>query len=215
MKKKLLWPLMVLSFYFSSTVMLVSVVLTGLAIHFGQVGLFAAAIANLYITPLVTYRVFHFFYPIEIGRQVMWPMDRDNPSSWVVGHKIQLVYEAMPWLEHILVMVPGLYAFWLRLWGSKVGGDTFFTPQIEITDRGLVDIGDQAFFGHRVFMSSHLVYKKNDQYILYVKRIRIGEGCFIGAMSNFGPGTDIAPGTFVPLSSYTLMNGKKPKSLIK
>lgn len=215
MKNKILWVLIVASFYFSATVVLASFVLVCVAVYTHQPAWLVLAFLNLYVTPLVSYRVFHFFYPIKEGRQQMWPPDKDNPSTWVVGHKIQLVYEAMPWLEHILVMVPGLYAFWLRRWGSKVGGDTFFTPQVEITDRGLVEIGDHSFFGHRVFMSSHLVIQRGERYILFVRRIKIGERCFVGAMSNFGPGTEIEDGSFVPLSSYTLMNDKKPRSLIK
>ena len=215
MKNKLLSVLIVLSFYFSAAVFGTSLLLLGLAVHYAQVGFLAAAVANLYLTPLVSYRVFHFFYPIKIGKQIMWPLDPEAPSSWIVGHKIQLVFEAMPFLEHVLVLVPGLYALWLRLWGSKIGADVFFTPQIEATDRGLVNIGDKCFFGHRVFMSSHLVYQRGDEFVLYIREVRIGDGCFVGAMSNFGPGTDIAAGTFIPLSSYTLLNDKKPRSLIK
>lgn len=215
MKKRILWLLIGLSFYFPAFVIGTSVVLLGLAVALAQPLLLLASVANLYLLPLLTYRVFHLFYPVFEGKAQMWPLDDDNPSSWIVSHKLQLVFEAMPFLEHVLVLVPGLYAFWLRLWGSKVGGDTFFTPQVEVTDRGLVDIGDHAFFGHRVFMSSHIVTKKGDAYVLYVRRIRIGEGCFVGAMSSFGPGTDIAPGTFVPLSSYTLMDDTEPRSMIR
>lgn len=215
MKNKVLWTLIVLSFYFPTAVMLASLGLLCLAVAQSQPLWLLAAIANLYLTPLLSYRLFHLFFPVFEGKQQMWPLDPEQPSSWLVGHKIQLVYEAMPFLEHVLVMVPGLYAFWLRLWGSRVGGDTFFTPQIEATDRGLVDIGDKCFFGHRVFLSSHLVTKKGDRYILYVKRITIGEGCFVGAMSSFGPGTTIAPETFVPLSSYTIMNDTEPRSMIR
>ena len=215
MRNRILRVCIFLSFYFPSAVMGTSLALLALAVHRGQVLLLAAAVLNLYFTPLVAYRVFHFFFPIREGMEIMWPIDPDKPSYWIVGHKIQLVFEAMPILEHVLVLVPGLYACWLRLWGSKVGKDTFFTPQIEATDRGLVDIGDGCFFGHRVFMSSHLVTQKEGRFLLYVKRIRIGANCFVGAMSNFGPGTDIPDGTFIPLSSFTIMNDTAPRSLIK
>jgi len=214
-KNRILRVCIFLSFYFPSTVMGTSLVLLGLAVHQAQVLFLVGAVLNLYLTPLITYRVFHFFFPIHEGTEVMWPINPDKPSYWIVGHKLQLVFEALPQLEHVLVLVPGGYAFWLRLWGSKVGKDCFFTPQIEATDRGLVDIGDQCFFGHRVFMSSHIVTEKDGVFRLYVRRITIGDHCFVGAMSNFGPGTDIAPKTFIPLSSYTLMNDTEPRSLIK
>lgn len=213
MKNRILTVFVVLSFYFPGAVMLTSLTLLGLAVHQGSVALLAAAALNLYVTPLVSYRVFHFFFPIHEGTQVMWPLDPDKPSSWIVGHKIQLVYEAMPFLEHVLVLVPGLYAMWLRLWGSKIGRDTFFTPQFEATDRGLVEIGDQCFFGHRIFLSSHIVTQKEGKFLLHVKRITIGKGVFVGAMSSFGPGTKIADGTFVPLASYTVLNDTAPRSM--
>lgn len=215
MKNQVLRACIILSFYYPSMVFGTSLVLAGLAVHQAHAGFLVLAVLNLYLTPLITYRVFHAIFPVYEGTQVMWPLDPENPSSWIVGHKIQLIYEAVPALEHALVMVPGLYAAWLRLWGSNVGGDTFFTPQIEATDRGLVDIGDRCFFGHRVFLSSHIVTEKKGKYLLYVKRIKIGEGSFVGAMCNFGPGTEIAPGTFVPVSSYTIMNDKAPRSFLK
>ena len=215
MKTKLLWAIIALSFYFPGAVMLGSLVLVGLAVHQASAVLLFLAVANLYLTPLLAYRTFHLFFPVFEGKAQMWPIDADNPCSWIVDHKLQLVYEAMPFLEHVLVMVPGLYAFWLRLWGSNVGGDTFFTPQVEVTDRGLVDIGDSSFFGHRVFMSSHIVTKMEDRYVLYVRRIKIGEKSFVGAMCNFGPGTEIEAESFVPVSSYTLINDKQPRSMIK
>jgi hypothetical protein len=202
------------SFYFSAVVVGISLVLAALAVQRGQAGWLALAVLNLYLTPLVSYRVFHYFYPIREGFQTLWPMTAADPPTWIVGHKIQLVYHAFPMLEHALVLVPGLYAAWLRLWGSKVGKDTFFTPQIEASDRGLVEIGDECFFGHRVFMASHMVIKKDGRYVLFVRRIRIGAGSFVGAVSHFGPGTSIPAGTFVPLASFTTLNQKLPRSLL-
>lgn len=214
-KTRILRVCILLSFWFPGAVMATTLALLGLAVHYAQAGLLALAILNLYLTPLVSYRVFHWFYPIFEGKQTMWPLDPERPSSWIVGHKMQLVFEALPILEHVLVLVPGLYALWLRSWGSKIGADQFFTPQIEATDRGLVELGDRCFFGHRVFLSSHIVTEKDGRFLLYVKRIKIGEGCFVGAMTNFGPGTDIPAKTFVPLASYTVMDDTAPRSSLK
>ncbi|MDJ0694669.1 GH3 auxin-responsive promoter family protein [Mastigocoleus sp. MO_188.B34] len=37
---------------------------------------------------------------------------------------------------------------WLRLWGSKVGEGIYWTPKIEIADRGLLEIGDRVRVTH-------------------------------------------------------------------
>lgn len=215
MKTTLLKIVIWLSNYFTALVITTSLLCLGLAFHFHQVGLLAAAVVNLYLTPLLTYRLFHLFVPVHEGWQVIWPPEDDALPTWYVGHKLQLLYATWPVLEHVLVPFPGLYACWIRLWGGKVGKGVNFTPQIEITDRGLVDIGAECFFGHRVFMSSHLVTRSKGKYMLYVRTIRIGEGCFVGAMCRFGPGTDLAAGTFIPVGSYTIKDDKEPRVVVK
>ena len=62
------------------------------------------------------------------------------------GHQLQVLYSAFPALR----LVPGLYSAWLRLWGSRVGRAVYWTPQVKITDRGLLKVGDGVVFGHRV-----------------------------------------------------------------
>jgi hypothetical protein len=209
--KIVLWS----SNYFTALLMTKSLVWTGLAFHHHQVELLAVAVLNLYLTPLLAYRVFHLFLPVCEGWRVIWPPQDAALPTWYVGHKLQLIYVAMPFLERVLVPVPGLYAFWIRCWGGKVGRRVNFTPQIEILDRGLVDIGDECFFGHQVFMSSHLVVRSRGKYMLYVRRIRLGESCFVGAMCRFGPGTDIEAGTFIPVASYTIKDDKKPRVQVR
>ena len=214
MKNRVLQVCILLCFWYPLALGATSLLLLGLAVHFASGWLFAAAVLNLYVTPVVSYRVFHALYPIHEGRQLMWPIREAKPSAWLVGHKIQLIYAALPGLERVLVLVPGLYAAWLRLWGAKVGPGVFFSPQFEAIDRGLVEIGENCFFGHRVFLSSHVLRVRDGRYILYVKRIKIGDESFIGAMSNFGPGTDLPAGTYCPLGSYTLVNDTEPRSAI-
>lgn len=215
MRNALLRACIIASFYFSPAVVGATLALAWMAVRYGAVSLLVLAVLNLYLTPLVAYRVFHYFFPIREGFQTLWPLDPEDPPAWFVGHKLQLVFTAFPMLERAIVLVPGAYALWLRLWGSKVGRDTFFTPQIEAADRGLVEIGDDCFFGHRVFLSSHMVIKKGERYVLFVRRVRIGAGSFVGALSHFGPGTSIPKGTFVPLASFTALNQKLPRSLLK
>ena len=49
-------------------------------------------------------------------------------APWWGMHQIQVLYIAIPQLEAVLRLVPGLYSQWLRLWGSKVGRRVYWTP---------------------------------------------------------------------------------------
>ena len=77
---------------------------------------------------------------------------------------------------------------------------------VEVIDRSLLDIGDGAFFGHRVSLCSHTVIPKAGQQILHVARIRVGKGAFISGTSGLGLGARIAPGEFVPFNSLRYLN---------
>lgn len=126
-------------------------------------------------------------------------LDGKVPSPWWIGHQIQLIYVAFPQIEALLKLIPGAFSFWLRLWGSKIGRRVYWTPQVEIMDRNLIEIGDNVILGHRVFCSSHIINRKSGgRTALFVKKIKVGEKAFIGAGVHIGPGVEVAPNAFVP-----------------
>jgi len=153
-------------------------------------------LAVLYVVPVAAYRLHERLWPLAEG-----PSRIDGPgySPWWGGHQCQVMYTAFPALEAALRLVPGLYSAWLRLWGGRVGRGVYWTPLVELTDRALIDVGDGVVFGHRVACYAHLVKPRGIGLILYVRRIRIGDGVLLGAGSRLGPGAHIDAGAALPI----------------
>lgn len=161
----------------------------------------AAALVLLfvaYLLPVLCFRVHEAFWPLREGRS---RIDAPGYSPWWGGHQFQLMYNAFPALESALRLLPGVYSAWLRLWGSRVGLRVYWTPRVEIADRSLLDIGDGVVFGHLTACYAHLIKPHRGGLVLYVRRIRIGDGAFLSAGSRLGPGVRIAAGTVLPLLS--------------
>jgi hypothetical protein len=155
-----------------------------------------ALLAVLYLVPVAAFRAHQALWPLPEGRS---RLDAPSYSPWWGGHQFQVVYSAFPALEAALRVVPGLYSAWLRLWGSRIGRNVYWTPLVEVTDRSLLEIGDGVVFGHRVACYAHLVKRRDAGLVLYVRRIRVGHGVLLGAGSRLGPGARIDDGTVLPL----------------
>jgi acetyltransferase-like isoleucine patch superfamily enzyme len=160
---------------------------------------------TLYILPLLTYRLHQWRYPIKPG---ITYLQGKAYSPWWGSHQIQVIYIILPVLEKILQVIPGAFSFWLRLWGAEVGTNVYWTPQVEIADRGLLKIGNNVVFGYQVRLFSHVVKPRKGNLMLYVKSIEIGDNVFIGAGCNIGPGVVIAPGTLLPTKTDLFPNQK-------
>lgn len=170
----------------------------------------AGSLFALYIVPVLVYRIFIAVHPLELG---LSNMAEKRFSPWWASHQIQLLYTAVPILEAVLRMVPGLYSAWLRLWGSRIGSSVYWTPRMEIHDRGLLNIGDRVVFGHKVELYGHTVTPKRDRLLLYTGLVTIGPGAFIGAGSRLAPGVMIQPGAVVPILTDLYMNAKFPQEV--
>ena len=130
----------------------------------------------LYGFPLLAYHLHRFVYPLAHGISYLQGSDY---SPWWGSHQFQLIYIAFPALEILLRLVPGVFSAWLRLWGANIGKQVYWTPALEIADRGLLTIGDGVVFGHRVGMYSHIIKPRRDNLMLYLNPITIGDGSFI------------------------------------
>jgi hypothetical protein len=150
-----------------------------------------ALLAVLYLVPLLAFRFHQLVAPLRAGGS---RIDGKTYVPWWGGHQIQLIYIAVPQLEALLRMVPGLYSLWLRGWGSRVGRRVHWTPLVEVTDRSLLEIGDGVVFGHRAVVFGHVIRHGKQSMLLYVRPVRIGDGVFIGAGSAIGPGAVIGAG---------------------
>jgi hypothetical protein len=148
-------------------------------------------LAILYLVPLLAFRLHQLVLPLRSGGS---RLVGKSYVPWWGGHQIQLIYIAVPQLEAMLRLVPGLYSAWLRLWGSKVGRRVHWTPLCEVTDRSLLEVGSNVIFGHRVVVFGHVIRPGKDSMLLYVRPVKIGDDVFIGAGSAIGPGAVIGPG---------------------
>ncbi len=166
-------------------------------------------LAVLYALPLAIYRLHQRWFPLEEGDSLL--VNRGY-SPWFGSHQLQLIYVALPLLETLLRLVPGLFSLWLRAWGSRVGSKVYWTPHVEVLDRGLLDIGCGVIFGHRSGLSSHVIRPTQDNLLLFVQRIRIGDGAFIGAGCFLGPGAVIEPGVMVRAGSHVMPRQKVGRS---
>ena len=161
----------------------------------------------VYLVPPILFRLHNKFAPLREG---LHSLDAPGYSPWWGSLQLQNIYNALPFLEAFLRIVPGCYSAWLRLWGSKIGRGVVWTPQVEISDRSLLDIGDRVIFGHKVALFSHVVDKRPQRGVrLYLKRIRVGNDVFLGAGSRLGPGADIAEGTRLPILTDVYVNEKR------
>jgi len=161
----------------------------------------------VYLIPPLCFRVHQVIAPIHEG---LHALDSPGYSPWWGGLQIQNIYNALPALEAVLRLIPGCYSAWLRLWGSKVGSRIVWTPRVEISDRSLLEIGDQVIFGHKVALYSHVVDTRPTRGLrLFAKRIRIGNDVFLGAGSRLGPGAEIADGTRLPILTDVYVNERR------
>jgi hypothetical protein len=160
-----------------------------------------------YALPLVVFRALDRWRPLREGRSLL---DAPAHSPWWASHQCQALFIAVPQLEAPLLLVPGAFSAWLRLWGSRVGRGVYWTPRVEIADRSLLDVGDRVVVGHKVELYAHVVRPRRGRLVLYVRRIAIGRGVFLGAGSRLGPGVRVADGAVVPLRTDLLPNRRLP-----
>jgi hypothetical protein len=168
-----------------------------------SIGTVLSLLFSLYGLPLLIYRIHAHFYSELEG--VSYLQGKEY-SHWWGSHQIQAIYVAFPALETVLRLIPGIFSFWLRLWGSKVGTGVYWTPHLEIADRGLLEIGDRVIFGHQVGLYPHIIKPRKQDLMLYVKKIKIENDVFLGAWNHIGPGVVVQAGTYIPVFTHVYPN---------
>lgn len=152
----------------------------------------------LYGLPLLAYRIHEKFYPMPEGISYL---KGEKYSPWWGSYQLQSIYIAFPALETALRLVPGLFSAWLRLWGAEIGKGVYWGSIGEISDRGLLTVGDRALISHRVGLYAHIIKPKRQNLLLYVKAIEIGPDSFVGSGSYLGAGVVVTPGAYLESGS--------------
>jgi hypothetical protein len=119
----------------------------------------------------------------------------ENSSGFLVWWGLsclQSLFVRFNFLEELLRIFPGIYSFWLRLWGAHIGRLTYWAPGTIILDRSFLDIGDDVVLGAGVRLNSH-VFQRDEKGTghLILSNIIIGNRCLIGGYSLLTAGTEI------------------------
>jgi len=129
-------------------------------------------------------------------------------------------------LVHLLLLLPPLRAFWLRLLGASLGRDTVLLDvRFSNLDRGglsgltvgrrgwlgrgvrldladAITLGDDVTLADEVLVLTHLNvgFREHPLHSAYPRRtapVVIGSGCFVGARALILPGVTLGPEVFV------------------
>jgi acetyltransferase-like isoleucine patch superfamily enzyme len=126
---------------------------------------------------------------------------------WLASHHIQAFYDALPYLESLLRVIPGFYSMWLRMWGSRIGYGVEWPVRMDVLDRNLMDIGNRVVFAREVELAAHVRQKlESGGSRVLVRPIRIGSYAFIGAGVRVGPGAAIPSNANVPAAAVVDVN---------
>ncbi len=150
----------------------------------------------IYFYPVCFFRFINLFFPLKEG---ISDIGAKAYNPWWGSHMIQIVYYACPWFESLLRIIPGAYSFWLRLWGSKIGKNVYWTPNIEVDDRSMLVMGNNCIVGHKLHFLPHVITPRGGKMSLLLKKITIGNDCFLGAGSRLGPGVSLEDKTSIPI----------------
>jgi acetyltransferase-like isoleucine patch superfamily enzyme len=183
------------------------------AASFTALGVFAAwpsaltAILLLFIIyglPPMVLRVMFRWAPLKIGVSAI---DGRTFNSWLAAHHIQAFYDALPYLESLLRVIPGFYSMWLRMWGSRVGYGVVWPVRIDVLDRNLMDIGNRVTFDREVELAAHVRQKlEGGGSRVLVRPVRIGGHAYVGAGARIGPGATVPHNANVPALTMVRVN---------
>jgi acetyltransferase-like isoleucine patch superfamily enzyme len=153
------------------------------------------AILCVYIIPPILAR----FVVITLRKKgPYYTTDSNQFLLWWLSLQLQMLFNRLPFLEEILRFIPGAYSTWLRLWGSRIGKFTYWSPGVRILDRSFLDVGDNVVFGAGVRLNPHVIDRtENGVSQLALATIQIGSETLVGGYSLLTAGTQIESGETV------------------
>lgn len=152
-----------------------------------------APLLVLFLLPPLISRIVGSIFPMKSGSH---PVASRTFLVWWATAQCQMLFCRLPFIEECLRFVPGLYSFWLRLWGARIGRLTFWSPGLRILDRGLLRIGDDVVFGTGVRLNAHVIARDEEsgEMQLHLGEIEIGDAAHIGGYSLLTAGSIVEPG---------------------
>jgi len=158
----------------------------------------------LYALPPFVHRILMRWTPIKPGIAVI---DDRTFSPWLASHHIQAFYNALPFLEALLRVIPGFYSLWLRMWGSRVGYGVEWDVNVSVLDRSLMDIGNRVVFSREAELAAHVRKKTEGGASRVLARpVRIGAYAFLGAGVHVGAGAHVPNNASVPPQAVVGVN---------
>ncbi len=145
----------------------------------------------LYLVPALAARLVLTLAPVAEG-QIR--VGSGAFFAWWALANLQMLFSRLPMLEELLRLVPGLYSFWLRLWGARIGRLTYWAAGLRILDRSFLHIGDDVIFGAAVRLNPHVLARnEKGEMELILASIVVGDRAVVGGYSLLTAGTQIAP----------------------
>lgn len=158
----------------------------------------------LYLLPPLVLRIMLRWAPLSYGVACI---DGRKFCPWLAAHHIQAFYDALPYLESLLRVIPGFYSMWLRLWGSRVGYGVEWPVRMDVLDRNLMDIGNRVVFSREVELAAHVRQKmEGGGSRVLVRLVRVGSYAFLGAGVRVGPGATVPHNANVPALAVVGVN---------
>jgi hypothetical protein len=158
----------------------------------------------IYLFPPMALRILERWAPIKPGIACI---DGRKFCPWLAAHHIQAFYDALPYLESLLRVIPGFYSMWLRMWGSRIGYGVEWPVRMDVLDRNLMDIGNRVVFSREVELAAHVRKKQEGAGSrTLVRQVRVGSHAFIGAGARIGPGASVPHNANVPAMAVVDVN---------
>lgn len=145
------------------------------------------ALLTLYLLPPLLARLITAAFGKPVGQ---FPVRSRAFLVWWSLANLQSIFLRLPFLEEILRMIPTFYSNWLRLWGSRVGRNVYWSPGTRVVDRGYLEIGDQVVLGLCARLNPHQVFQEE----LTLAPITVGNRAQVGGYSLLAAGCVVGPG---------------------
>lgn len=155
-----------------------------------------SAMLMLYLLPPLGCRIGLLIFGPGIGRH---SVKSAAFLRWWLAAQWQVIFNRLPFLEELLRLVPGLYSFWLRLWGAEVGSLVYWSPGVVVLDRSYIRIGARVVFGAGVRLNPHVIVPgKGRDAQLWLAPVTLEHDSLIGGYCLVTAGATVPAGLSVP-----------------